>query len=240
MKNDVTNDTQKEDQAPKAGAMVIPVSPFQQNCTLLWCETTKKAVVIDPGGDVPQILAAIKQASVTVDQIWITHGHIDHVGGADELRDALKVQIIGPHLADKFLLDHVEASGAKYGMTGTRNFTPDRWLAEGEKDAAHRKQQQGDAAEQVELVQRNQRHAALLARRLVAKPVGGEGVRELVQSGRQGQSQQRDQRELSIKGYLTHKLFLPATSPPLGGTSPEGEEKLTAECIDRLPSGAIL
>jgi glyoxylase-like metal-dependent hydrolase (beta-lactamase superfamily II) len=69
---------------------------------------------------------------VKVEKIWLTHGHIDHVGGADELREALKVEIIGPHIADEFLLDHVEDSGAKYGMTGTRNFKPDRWLNEGD------------------------------------------------------------------------------------------------------------
>ena len=117
----------------KAGAAIIPVTLFQQNCMLLWCEATRRAVVIDPGGDVPQIQAAIAQANVTVEKIWLTHGHIDHVGGAAELRDALKVPIEGPHPADKFLLDHVVESGANYGMTGVRNFAPDRWLDEGEQ-----------------------------------------------------------------------------------------------------------
>jgi hydroxyacylglutathione hydrolase len=117
---------------PKAGAAIIPVTPFQQNCTLMWCEATKKAVVVDPGGDVPQILAAIKKANVTVEQIWLTHGHIDHVGGAAELRDALKVEITGPHMADKYMLDHVIESGANFGMTGVRNFTPEHWLDEGD------------------------------------------------------------------------------------------------------------
>ena len=111
----------------------MPVTLFQQNCMLLWEEATKKAVVIDPGGDVPQIQAAIKQTGVTVEQIWLTHGHIDHVGGAAELRDALKVKINGPHIADRYLLDEVESSGARYGMTGMRNFVPDRWLDEGEQ-----------------------------------------------------------------------------------------------------------
>ena len=117
----------------KAGAAIIPVTLFQQNCMLLWCEATRRAVVIDPGGDVPQIQAAIAQAGVTVEKIWLTHGHIDHVGGAAELRDALKVPIEGPHPADKFLLDHVVESGANYGMTGVRNFAPDRWLEEGQQ-----------------------------------------------------------------------------------------------------------
>jgi glyoxylase-like metal-dependent hydrolase (beta-lactamase superfamily II) len=123
---------QPQTSTAKAGAMIVPVTPFQQNCTLLWCEATKRAVVIDPGGDVPQILDAIRQAGVTVDRIWLTHGHIDHVGGAAELRDELKVPIEGPHIADKFLLDNVVASGANFGMTGVRNFAPDRWLDEGD------------------------------------------------------------------------------------------------------------
>src|SRR5882724_173545 len=115
----------------KAGATIIPVTLFEQNCTLLWCAATKKAVVIDPGGDVPKIQAAIRQANVTVEKIWLTHGHIDHVGGAAELRDALKVPIEGPNVADKFLLDNVVTSGARFGITGVRDFAPDRWLEEG-------------------------------------------------------------------------------------------------------------
>ena len=119
----------------KAGAAIIPVTLFEQNCTLIWCEATRKAVVIDPGGDVPNILTAIEQTKVTVEKIWLTHGHIDHVGGAaDFCADALsKVAIIGPHIADKFLLDNVVTSGARFGMTGVRDFAPDRWLEEGDR-----------------------------------------------------------------------------------------------------------
>jgi hydroxyacylglutathione hydrolase len=125
-------ENQAKEQA-RAGALIIPVTLFEQNCTLFWCLTTKKAVVIDPGGDVPKILAAIKQSDVTVEKIWLTHGHIDHVGGADKLREELKVPIEGPHIADKFLLDNVVNSGARFGMSGVRNFTPDRWLDEGDQ-----------------------------------------------------------------------------------------------------------
>lgn len=117
----------------KAGAAIIPVTLFQQNCTLLWCEVTRRAVVIDPGGDVPEIVAAIKQADVTVEKIWLTHGHIDHVGGADELREVLKAPIEGPDIADKFLLDRVVESGQNFGITGVRNFAPDRWLRDGDQ-----------------------------------------------------------------------------------------------------------
>jgi glyoxylase-like metal-dependent hydrolase (beta-lactamase superfamily II) len=74
--------TDQTETRAKAGAAIIPVTPFQQNCTLLWCEATRKAVVIDPGGDVPQILAAIEQADVTVEQIWLTHGHISITSAA--------------------------------------------------------------------------------------------------------------------------------------------------------------
>ena len=125
--------TQQTETKAKAGAVIIPVTLFEQNCTLLWCEATKKAVVIDPGGDVPKIKAAIEQAHVAVESIWLTHGHIDHVGGAAELREALKVPIEGPHIADKFLLDNVVTSGARFGMTGVRDFAPDCWLEEGQQ-----------------------------------------------------------------------------------------------------------
>ena len=124
---------QQTETKAKAGAVIVPVTLFEQNCTLLWCEATKKAVVIDPGGDVPKIQAAIKQTKVTVEKICLTHGHIDHVGGAAELRDALKVPIEGPHVADKFLLDNVVTSGARFGISGVRDFAPDRWLDEGDQ-----------------------------------------------------------------------------------------------------------
>ena len=125
--------TQEAETKSKAGAIIVPVTLFEQNCTLIWCEATRKAVVIDPGGDVPRIQAAIKQSGVMVEKIWLTHGHIDHVGGAAELRDALKVPIEGPHRTDKFLLDNVVMSGARFGITGVRDFEPDRWLNEGDQ-----------------------------------------------------------------------------------------------------------
>ncbi|MGE3832112.1 MAG: MBL fold metallo-hydrolase [Parvibaculaceae bacterium] len=112
--------------------MVIPVTPFQQNCSLIWNEDTRIGAVCDPGGDVPTILQAIKQAGVTVEKILLTHGHIDHAGGAAELKEQLSVPIEGPHREDLFLLEALPQSGAKYGMEGVRPVVPDRWLAEGD------------------------------------------------------------------------------------------------------------
>lgn len=113
-------------------AGIIPVTPFQQNCTILFDDETKSGVVIDPGGDVEAILAAINDNGIAVEAIWITHGHIDHAGGAMELKEALGVDIVGPHEADRPLLQNIEALGKTYGIDGVRNCTPDRFLTEGE------------------------------------------------------------------------------------------------------------
>jgi hydroxyacylglutathione hydrolase len=110
---------------------IIPVTPFQQNCALVWDEATMRGSVVDPGGDVPRILAEIARLGVTVESIVLTHGHIDHAGGAAELRDAVTVPIIGPDERDRFLLQGLAAQGAEYGFT-VRNVLPDRWLAEGD------------------------------------------------------------------------------------------------------------
>jgi glyoxylase-like metal-dependent hydrolase (beta-lactamase superfamily II) len=116
---------------PDVRAAIIPVTPFQQNCTLLWCEKTKKAAVVDPGGDLDRIREGIAQSGVTVDKIILTHGHIDHAGGAAELREELGVQIEGPHRADEFLLQRLAEQGQAYGFEA-RAVTPDRWLDEGD------------------------------------------------------------------------------------------------------------
>jgi hydroxyacylglutathione hydrolase len=116
----------------KAKALIVPVTPFQQNCTLLWCEQTKRAVVIDPGGDLPDIARAIAQAGITVEKIWLTHGHIDHAGGAAELKAKLNVPIEGPHRNDLFLLQNIVESARMFGIPNAANVTPDRWLQEGD------------------------------------------------------------------------------------------------------------
>jgi hydroxyacylglutathione hydrolase len=117
----------------KTKAVIVPVTPFQQNSTLLWCEVTKRAVVIDPGGDLPEVERAITRAGVSVDKIWLTHGHVDHVAGATDLKTNLKVSIEGPHKDDLFLLQHVAETGRSYGMWNASNVTPDRWLEEGDQ-----------------------------------------------------------------------------------------------------------
>ena len=116
-------------------AAIIPVTPFQQNCTLMWCAKTMRAVVVDPGGDLARLRQAIAEAKVTVEKIWLTHGHIDHAGAAAELRQELGVPIEGPHRAEEFLLGHIAASGLKFGMFSARNVVPDRWLDDGDEVA---------------------------------------------------------------------------------------------------------
>ena len=117
----------------KLKVLIIPVTPFQQNCSLIFDEEAKRGAIVDPGGDVPNILKAIEQSNVKIEKILLTHGHIDHAGGAAELRDALGVQIEGPHLDDLFLLNDLPKSGAKYGMVDARVVVPDRWLNEGDE-----------------------------------------------------------------------------------------------------------
>ncbi len=110
---------------------IIPVTAFQQNCALITNNETKTGVVIDPGGDVPAIETAIKKSGVKVTEIYLTHGHIDHAGGATELAAALGVPIIGPGAQDQMLLDDLTNVALQYGLQG-KNCTPTRYLQEGD------------------------------------------------------------------------------------------------------------
>jgi glyoxylase-like metal-dependent hydrolase (beta-lactamase superfamily II) len=112
--------------------VVVPVTPFQQNCSLLWDEADKLCTVVDPGGEVARILAEASRLDLTITQIVITHGHIDHAGGADELRESLSIPIIGPDRRDLFLLENLAAQGRRFGINDARNVVPDRWLSEGD------------------------------------------------------------------------------------------------------------
>ena len=119
-------------------AAQIPVTPFQQNCALIWDAGTGRGTVIDPGGDVPRILAALNRAGCAVDRILLTHGHLDHAGGAAELKRELEtrqggaVPIEGPDRRDAFLLEGIAEQGARFGIEGLEAVMPDRWLAEGD------------------------------------------------------------------------------------------------------------
>src|SRR3954452_7803922 len=118
---------------------VVPVTPFQQNCTILWEGDSKRAVVVDPGGDVRRLLGAIDQAGVQVERIWLTHGHMEHAGGAGELQEVLRgrandpagIPTEAPDRRDEFLLQGLAAQGSQYGFAA-RNVMPDRWLEEGD------------------------------------------------------------------------------------------------------------
>lgn len=116
---------------PPLRAAIVPVTPLQQNCTLLWCTATNKAAFIDPGGDLAKLRAAVTQHGVTVEKILLTHGHIDHCGEAGEFARELGVPIEGPHEADRFWISRLDEDGKRFGVRG-QVFEPDRWLHDGD------------------------------------------------------------------------------------------------------------
>ncbi len=111
---------------------VLPVTPFQQNCSILWCEKTRDAAVVDPGGELPRIVEAVKQFGLKVVKILLTHGHIDHAGGAAALAAQLGVPIEGPQEEDRFWIDQLPQQGQMFGGGQVAAFTPDRWLNDGD------------------------------------------------------------------------------------------------------------
>jgi len=110
----------------------IPVTAFQQNCSLLWCDQTQEAAVIDPGGDLDVLLAHVQQSGLQLKAIWLTHAHIDHAGGAGELAQRLQLPIIGPHEGDQFWIDGLPQQSAMFGFPQALAFTPVRWLHDGD------------------------------------------------------------------------------------------------------------
>ncbi len=111
---------------------VIPVTPFQQNCTLLVCEQTMQGAVVDPGGDIDKILDAVAQIGLTLEKIFLTHGHMDHAGATAELAGRFNLPIEGPHIGDKFWIDGIPEQSKRFGLAPAKSFTPDRWLNDGD------------------------------------------------------------------------------------------------------------
>ncbi|MFB2639235.1 MBL fold metallo-hydrolase [Shewanella bicestrii] len=111
---------------------IIPVTPFQQNCSLIWCEKTNSAAVVDPGGNVDRILGEIAKLGLTLEKILLTHGHIDHVGGAKLLAQQTNVPIIGPHVADKFWIDNLPKQSQNFGFPHCEAFEPEQYLQDGD------------------------------------------------------------------------------------------------------------
>ena len=112
---------------------IIPVTPFEQNCSLLWCDETLSAAVVDPGGDIARILSVVKSKGVTLEKILVTHGHIDHAGAVAELAEKLALPIEGPQREDQFWIDNLSDQSRMFGFPEARPFTPDRWLEQGDR-----------------------------------------------------------------------------------------------------------
>ena len=112
--------------------LTVPVTPFAQNCSLVWDDQTKQAAVIDPGGDLDRLLDEVQRLGLKLEQIWLTHAHIDHAGGTGELARRLSLPIIGPHPGDQFWIDGLPQQSAMFGFAPAELFTPTRWLHDGD------------------------------------------------------------------------------------------------------------
>ena len=112
---------------------VVPVTPFQQNCSILWCSRSGAAAVVDPGGELERVLAAAAAQDVRIEKILVTHGHVDHAAGVAALAERLGVPIEGPHADDAFWLAALPEHGRRYGFAEARAFEPDRWLGDGDR-----------------------------------------------------------------------------------------------------------
>lgn len=116
---------------PPLKAVIIPVTPLEQNCTLIWCSATMKGAFTDPGGDIDKLMGVAAQHGVTIEKLLVTHGHLDHCGQAGMLAERLGVAIEGPHLDDRFWIEQLDSDGPRWGMVA-KSFEPDRWLKGGD------------------------------------------------------------------------------------------------------------
>lgn len=121
------------DLEPPLQALIIPVTPFVQNCSLVWCAETRKAAFIDPGGGVETLVRAVEEQGLTIEKILLTHGHLDHASAAGTLAEKYGVKIEGPHKDDLFLIENLQNQGRKYNFPPNKDFRPDRWLDNGDK-----------------------------------------------------------------------------------------------------------
>jgi len=112
--------------------LIVPVTPFMQNCSLLVCERTGKAVAIDPGGDLERIESALRSESATLEKVFLTHGHIDHCGQAGQFAQRHRVPIEGPQREDRFWIEQLPSQGKMFGFPHLAAFEPDRWLEDGD------------------------------------------------------------------------------------------------------------
>lgn len=112
---------------------IVPVTPFQQNATVLWCEETRHAAVVDPGGDLPLILRVIETEGLVLEKILVTHGHIDHAGAVADLAEKSGLPIEGPQIEDKFWIDGMPEQSRMFGFPAVRSFVPNRWLEQGDQ-----------------------------------------------------------------------------------------------------------
>jgi len=117
---------------PPLNAVVIPVTPFRQNCSLIWCTKTGEGALVDPGGEPERLIEAAAEHGVKLTKILVTHGHIDHAGAVADLAERLDLPVEGPAREDRFWIDQLAQQGARFGFTGARPFEPDRWLADGD------------------------------------------------------------------------------------------------------------
>lgn len=122
-----------QDAQPKLEIRVIPTTPLQQNTSMIWSIETMEGVFVDPGGDIDKLMGAAKQFGVKIVGVWLTHGHMDHAGAAAAVKERTGCEIIGPHKDDQWLLDEIESSGVRYGITDGKNVTPDRYLNDGDE-----------------------------------------------------------------------------------------------------------